>query len=396
MVQLVAFVVIGAAATVFGVRYVAGPQSFGGAIGITVRAYAAFGLGPGASVTYRGTPIGEVTGVSLAPPARPGGPGVAITADLDPGTEVPRTATAKVVAASALGIPALDLAADTADGPYLAPGGELLAPRAEQPVPLGRLLADASALLGGVDADAVRSLGRTLGTALDGAGPTLRGILDDTDRISAMLDAHAGQLAGLADAAVPAVDALADASGGFPGAVRAARRAADGLADGSGTLGHLLDEAPAALQKVGALLDGSRADIHGLLAAAGTVGGIAGDRHAALTAGLDAFPATLAQLSSVVNGGRADFVLVGTQGPACYYDTPRRAVGDTSERDAALDLYCPPGEDLEQRGSRNAPRPDGLGLQGATRPGTRIGPDMADDPLLIPTGEAWLRSLRGG
>lgn len=414
LAQLVAFVIIGVVVTVFGVRYVAGPQSFGGAIDVTIRAADAFGVDAGTSVTYRGVPVGHVTSVDLdarsdaGPGARPdepeagsdGGPrtpfAMSITAALDPDTRIPRSATARVVGASALGIRTVDIAADTSDGPYLRQGDTITAPTVDEPVRLGDLLADASALLDGIDPDAVRSLGRTAATALDGTGPTLRGIIEDTDRISAMLDAHAGTLASLADDAVPLLHALASHAEDFPETVRAGRDVADQLADSSETLTHLFDASPAMMRRADDLLTGSRGDIGGILTGADTATGIIGARDDSLAAGLDSIPHALSELASIVHDGRADFVLVATQGPTCYYDTQRREVGDTAPRAPTLDEYCPPGKDLEQRGSRNAPRPDGLGLRGATRPGTPIGPRMADDPLLIPTGEQMLRRLQEG
>lgn len=401
VVQLVLFVVIGLTATVFGVRYVAGPQSFGGAISVTITADGAFGVGPGASVTYRGVPVGRVTSVTIGDgaPADGGavtGTAVAIAADLNPDVRIPVSATARVVGASALGIRSVDLAADTAEGPFLRDGDAVTAPAEQQPQQLGALLADASGLLGTLDPDSLHSLGATMSTAFEGTGPVLRRMIDDTDRITAALDAHAATVAGLVEGGLPVVDALADAGGGFPDAVAAARRITRQLVEHQGTLTHLLSDAPAPMQKVGYLLTGSRSDITGLVAAGDTISAILGDRDAALSAGLTAFPRTLDQLTSVLHDGRAEFVLVATQGPVCYYDTPRRAVGDTSARDANPDLYCPPGEDLEQRGSRNAPRPDDLGLRNATRPGTPVGPPMAEDPWLIPTGRDLLRQLTAG
>ncbi|WP_182359190.1 MCE family protein [Tomitella gaofuii] len=405
VVQLVLFVVIGLAATVFGVRYVAGPQSFGGAISVTIIADGASGVGAGASVTYRGVPIGRVTAVTIGGGAGPaGGTGdgkqaggaVAIAADLDPGVRIPTSATARVAGASALGIRSVDLAADTDEGPYLRDGDTVSAPAEDRPKQLGALLADASAVLDTLDPDSLHSLGTTLSTAFEGTGPVLRRMIDDTDRITAALDAHAATIAGLVEGTLPVVGALADAGGGFPEAVAAAHRITRQLVEQKGTLTHLLSDSPAPLQMVGDLLTGARADITGLVTAGDTISAILGDRDAALGAGLTAFPETLDQLTSVLHDGRADFVLVATQGPVCYYDTPRRAVGDTSARPANLDLYCPPGEDLAQRGSRNAPRPDGLGLRNATRPGTPVGPPMAEDPWLIPTGRDLLRQATDG
>jgi len=397
LIQLALFVVIGVATTVFGVRYVAGPQSFGGAIDVSITADDAFGVGPGTSVTYRGVPVGHVEAVTLAPaPPQRGEGALTIDVALDPGTRIPVSATARVVGASALGIRSVDIAADTDRGPYLESGDTIAAPRGQQPQELGALLADVSSLLDTVDPEAVRSLGRTIGTAFEGTGPTLRRMIEDGDRIARTLDANAGTLSVLAEDLLPVIDAMAESADGFPGTVAALHEVTAQLVANEDSLIHLLEDSPPQMRKVGELLAGTRADIDGLMVAGDTVSEVVGDRHAALAEGLTAIPDTVRQLTSVVHDGRADFVLVGTQGPVCYYDTPRRAVGDTSPREPNLNLYCPPGKDLEQRGSRNAPRPDDLGLQNATQPGTRTGPPIAQDPWLIPPGQDLLQQLTGG
>ena len=130
-----------------------------------------------------------------------------------------------------------------------------------------------------------------------------------------------------------------------------------------------------------------------------SVSSVLGDRTPALSALLVALPDTLGELTSIVDGDRGNFTLVGTQGPVCWYDTARRSVGDESPREPNLNLYCPPGPDLEQRGAQNAPRPNELGRSGASEPGNVTGPPMAEDPLLIPTAvealDYWTTLLEG-
>jgi phospholipid/cholesterol/gamma-HCH transport system substrate-binding protein len=130
-----------------------------------------------------------------------------------------------------------------------------------------------------------------------------------------------------------------------------------------------------------------------------TVTDVLADRTPALETGLESIPTALSALTSIVHGDRGDFTLIGAQGPVCWYDTARRTVGDVSPRAPNLALFCPPGDNLAQRGSRNAPRPNDLGLARATTPGNVTGPPIVDDPILIPTGidviEQWTRMLQG-
>ncbi|MDG3009039.1 MCE family protein [Rhodococcus sp. D2-41] len=395
VIQLVLFVVVGAAAVTFGIRYVIGPQSLGGAIEVSARMSDAFGLSPGTAVTYRGVGVGKVTAVDVGDDGR----GVVVRISLDPGTEIPMGSTAAVTNASALGIQSLDITPTTDRGPFLADGGTLTVPADKQPEQLDQLLGTMSRLVGSIDPNTITELSDTMGTALTGTGPQLRELIADADRLSQVLQEHAPALASMVDAGLPLLDTLAAHADGFPGSAAAVRNVADQLVASEPSLIYLTDHSPSAMAKTQQLLDSTHGDFGSLLTNMVTVGQIVSDRTPALAAGLVSIPDALGKLGSVVHGGRADFTLVGTQGPLCYYDTPRRSVGDVSPRNPNLALYCPPGKDLEQRGSRVAPRPNDLGLQNATEPGRVTGPPMVDDPILVPTGQQavdyWKQLLQG-
>lgn len=128
LIQLVAFVLVGIFATVFGVRYVLGPQSFGGAVELTADLADARSIGPGTSVTYRGVAVGTVESVTI----NPGGVGSTAELSLDPGTQIPVGSVGRVATATAIGILALDIEPETADGPYLQSGDTLEVPEEMQ------------------------------------------------------------------------------------------------------------------------------------------------------------------------------------------------------------------------------------------------------------------------
>lgn len=394
-VQVTLFVIVGVLATVFGVRYVLGPQSLGGSIDLHAHLGDARGIGPGTSVTYRGVSVGEVESIEVAP----GGRGSDAVLSLDPGTQIPVGSTAKVVTATAIGILALDIEPDTDEGPYLAGGDEILVPVEDQSLRLDQLLIRMTSLIESLDADSLVTLGETWGTALDGTGPELQALLENADTLSRMVAERAPTIATLLDEGLGLVDALAENSASFPGTVRAVRDVSDQLVGNKDSLVYLLDRSPDALARTEQLFAATQDNFGVLLTNLVTVGEVLGPRTPALRAGLRSIPAALKDLDTVVVGDRGNFSLVGTQGPVCYYDTPRRTIPDTAPRQPDLSLYCPPGEDLAQRGARVAPRPDDLGLRNQTTPGRVTGPDMADDPLLIPTGvEAlnyWQKLLEG-
>ena len=118
-----------------------------------------------------------------------------------------------------------------------------------------------------------------------------------------------------------------------------------------------------------------------------TVEPIISDRKQSLATGLDTIPQGLRDLRSIVKNGRADFALIGTQGPVClFYDEPRSEIGNLTPTAPNLTRYCPPGNGYGQRGAINAPRPNGLGTTNMTTPGGVSGPPAVTDPLLIPHG----------
>lgn len=382
LVQLVLFAITAAVVVPFGIAYVAGSGAFRDPIRLHANMSNALGLTAGTSVTYRGVQVGKVASVSLD--AERGG--ARIEFDLDAGTRIPQDSVAKVGMGTVAGIQNVDIFPNTDAGPYLEDGDELAAPQDRQPVQMDRLMGDAAKLLGGIDPDDIGTLGTELGASFEGLGPTLSGLIEDGDRLTALLDEQAPQLRSLLVRSANLLGTMSDTSDAFVRGTGAARKFTEQLDNNSPVLVYLVDQSPAALDRTRDLFDRYRDTFGALLANLATVTPVISDRRNALAAGLDEIPEGLGKLESIVKGDRAQFALVATQGPVCNYDTTRRAVGDLSPTEPNLTLYCPPGENIAQRGSRTAPRPDDLGLQNATTPGTVIGPPMVQDPILVPTG----------
>ncbi|MDH6282437.1 MlaD family protein [Prescottella agglutinans] len=394
LVQLILFALTAAVVVPFGIAYVVGSRAFGDPIRLHASMSDALGLTVGTSVTYRGVHVGRVASVGLDGKRS----GARVEFDLDAGTRIPRDSIAKVAMSTAAGIQSVDIYPATDSGPYLEDGDTLAAPQDRQPVQMEQLMGDTAKLLGGIDPATVTALGTELGASLDGLGPSLASMIDDGDKLSALLERQAPQLRSLLTRTASLVGTMADGADSFGRGMAAARTFTGQLDDNSPVLVYLLDRSPDALAHTQELFDRYHDTFGALLANLATVTPIISDRRNALAAGLDEIPEGLGKLESIVRGDRAEFALVGTQGPVCNYDTPRRAVGDTgrlavgdpSPTQPNLTLYCPPGPNIEQRGSRTAPRPNDLGLQNASTPGTVIGPPMVPDPVLVPTGAEML------
>lgn len=395
LLQVVLFAVISVVAIGYSFRYIAGDTDVARGFEVVANVDDARGMGPGVRVTYRGVDVGEIRSVALDGP----GGGVQLRLRLVEGTRIPVDADARVVTSTALGDHRLDVRPDDDAGPYLTDGDELHVPEGEQPPTLESLIASIDTSLRAIDPESLESFGDSVATALEGNGPRLGGILSDTARLSAVLAERAPTFRGLVDDGLVTVRALAARDTPISGAVTVTRDVTGQLARREDTLVHLLDSSPQAMLRAQRLLDANREDAAGLLGNTLQVTPVFRDRGPAWEAGLTHGERGLRALAGTVRDGRADFQLVATQGPVCVYPYEARDILDESPRPTDLRLYCPPGEDLEQRGSRAAPRPNDEGLANATVPGTRIGPDMAEDPLLVPTGaeaaEYWSTMMEG-
>ncbi|MDN5548318.1 MAG: MCE family protein, partial [Rhodococcus sp. (in: high G+C Gram-positive bacteria)] len=251
---------------------------------------------------------------------------------------------------------------------------------------MSQLMLQASGVLEGIDPQAISDIGTELGNSFNGLGPSLATMIDNGGTMSAQLNDQSAELAALLSRTSTLVDSMATQSDSFVRGMAAAKNFTEQLESNAPVLIYLTDHSPAALNSAQQLFDKYHNTFGAVLANLVTVAPIISDRTDALETGLVTIPEGLAKLASIVKGDRADFALVATQGPVCNYDTPRREVGDLSPTSPSLAMYCPPADDLVQRGAQNAPRPNDLGLQNSTVPGTPIGPPVVADPILVPTG----------
>lgn len=382
LVQLILFAVVAAVVIPFGVNYVVGPQAFGETINVHARMDNALGLTAGTVVTYRGVSIGKVSSVRLDA----GTGGARVEFSLDPGVQVPVDSVAKVGMGTAVGIQNVDIYPTSAAGPFLETGDELAAPQDQQPAQMSELMLQAQQLLETVDPRAIHDIGAELGASFDGLGPSLASLIDNGAMISAQVREQAPQLAALLGEGAAVARAMAAERDAFPRGVLGVRDSAEQLAAEAPTIAGLVGTAPRMLARASDLFRRYQGDFATMYGDLGVVLPIISDRQAALQSGLSDIPFGLGKLASIVDGERADFTLVATQGPVCVYDTARRPLGELAPLDPKLTNYCPPQPSLATRGSQNAPRPNGQGLAGATTPGAVIGPAVVADPILVPTG----------
>jgi phospholipid/cholesterol/gamma-HCH transport system substrate-binding protein len=373
--QLLMFLIISVLGISYvGVRYVGlGDKLLGDSYTVYADLADAGGLFTNASVSYRGVPVGRVTGLTLHDK------GARAKLRLDKKVRVPVLLHAIVADRSAVGEQYLDLRPDTDAGPYLHDGSVI--PRERTGVPLApeTLLANLDSLVHSVDPADLKVLIDELGTAFEGSETALQRILD-----------AGGQLLDSANTALPETLTLLRDGRTVLGTqldeADAIRRWAAGLAQLTATvrasdpdLRRLLANGPPAAGQLVALLDGLEPSIGVLLGNLITVNGIAARRLPGIQQILVVYPLVVAGGFTVTPGdGTAHLGLVVNVNdpPACVYGrTPTCSQADEARGSSV-------------RGTNNAPRPGGHdpAPSGGQPPAPVAGYDPATGLVLGPDG----------
>ncbi|NLG48066.1 MlaD family protein [Gordonia sp. (in: high G+C Gram-positive bacteria)] len=381
--QFLLFIAVAALVLPLGVNYIAGAEGFGSKLRLHASLQDAFGLSEGTGVTLRGVDVGTVTDSRLAP----GGTAAEVELTLRGGTEISKDSYLQVTMGSMAGIQSVDIVTASASGPFLQDGDRIAAPADKQPMQMDTIILKAANMLETVRDGSVATIGTELATAFAGDTDSMAKLVANGSALASMVRRNAPLISGLLGDWVNVLDAMADTTASFESGMRSVASFTDQLDAAQPVFIYLLDHSPEALARATALFDKYRGTFGGVLANLATVEPIIADRDDALRMGLKTIPQGLQDLRSIVKNNRADFTLLGTQGPVClFYDEPRRTIGDLSPSQPNLARYCPPGDGHGQRGAVNAPRPNDLGTRNWKRPGGVAGPPAVTDPLLVPDG----------
>ena len=386
--QFVIFLVVSAIVIPLGINFIAGPEGFGSKLRLHAQMADAFGLTAGTGVTLRGVDVGTVQSSSL----RPGGDGARVDLVLRGGTRIPRDAFLQVTMASMAGIQSVDIIPSTADGPYLRDGDSIAAPADKQPMQMDAIIAQAAKMLETFHGGSVATISKEMYLAFGADGESMARLVANGSALAKVVARNAPMLRGLLSEWLDVLAAMGATTATFESGMRAAASFTDQLDANQPVFVYLLDQSPRALDHAQQLFDKYRGTFGAVLANLVSVEPIISDRSASLATGLKTIPQGVIDLRSIVKGDRADFALIGTQGPVCLFcDQPRRTVGDVSPAQPNLARYCPPGDGYGQRGAVNAPRPNALGTQNWKSSGAPSGPGAVTDPVLVPNGAELLQ-----
>ena len=350
LVQLALFLAIAVGCGVLVLNTVFGAQPVRPLDRVVVRTPDAGGLAPGSQVTYRGVLVGTVSAVSIDED----GQGVRLDLRVDTGRRIPAASRAMISMDSPMAIKHLDLQPAGETPPYLRDGSVIGPQQTARPLPLENLLVDFDRATGSVDSRDVSRLSGALATGLNGQGPQLRRVVDNTGALTRVLQQHEPQVTDLLGRGLGPVG---ESTAELPALSASMRRLADQARSQEPALSRLVHTAPDVADEVNRLVGANQPAVGSLLGNMVTTSQVVNSRTPALAEALDAVPRGAGSLASIAHGGVADFYLVAAQGPVCYYDTPRRPPTETGPRSPRLDQTCPAGPDREQRGADSAPRP---------------------------------------
>lgn len=376
LAQLAVFVLVAVVSLSYVGTRVLGGDPLAGSYRVTVRMADTGGLVVASEVTYRGVPVGKVESVTLEPDAT----GARMVLELDDTHRIPATAHAAVVMDSAIPIQHLDLQPTGDAGPYLADGSEIAADATSVPLPLETVLVNFMRLADSLDTDDLVTVAEELAAGLDGMAPELQAVVDNGIVLLDALRANQPRLTELLANGRKLVSDNSATVAALPELAATVRELTDQVRAATPDLVRLIDTGPPLAETMLPLLAGSQQSIAVLLGNLASTSQVMVTRTPALDELLVALPRGIAALGSIEHGGVADFDLVATQGPVCYYPNTRRPPTDTAPRDPVLDYHCPADSPtLQQRGAANAPRPGAPAAPQVTAydPATRTttGPD---------------------
>jgi phospholipid/cholesterol/gamma-HCH transport system substrate-binding protein len=363
VVQLMLFVLIGLTAVGFlGARYVGLDRLFGGGgYRVDVQLADSGGIFTNAEVTYRGVAVGTVNGLRL----RPGG----VTAEIyvnDDAPPIPADTHAVVSNRSAIGEQTIDLRPERAAGPYLRDGAVIDVGRTTLPPVPTDVLANADALVGSVDTDALRTVVTELGTGFSDAGPALGQLIDGVAAVTETATRHLPETVSLLRATPTVLSTQAAASQDIRTYSRGLRQIAAQLKDSDPDLRTILDRAPETTDQVDGLLDEAGPPLAETLRDLRPITHLLERRQPALEQYLIAFPMvnTLGPTISAGGRGRLGFNFNFFNPLPCFRGyvpaSQRRPADDLSPSKVDFDkLGCtePQGSPILVRGPQNAPRP---------------------------------------
>lgn len=351
--RLTLFLAIAVACAVYLTSDVLGSQFPNSPISVTVHLPETGGLEDNSQVTYRGVSVGSVSDVAVDTT------GVTLTLNINAGAKIPASSHAEISMDLPVDITSLDLDPTSDKGPYLRSGSVMPAASVTQPVSLGTLLTEFDTVAGNLDPGDLRTLSTAMATGLGGTGPELRETLKHSAALAKLARTQSSTINSLVNGTDDLLGPASGAAADLPRVSSGLNQLTNQLREQDPTIRKILGNAPSVTHKVSGAIRDNQSAAETVLSNLLTLGNAADSNIPALEELLATGGTDLSKMTGIVHGNTAWFDLVATQGPVCYYNSPRRGPADTAPATPSYTQNCTPSKDLEQRGAENAPQPVG-------------------------------------
>jgi phospholipid/cholesterol/gamma-HCH transport system substrate-binding protein len=309
------------------------------------------GLFEGSSVTYRGVKVGKVRSINLSPE------GVVATVKLTSADRIPVKSIAKVRSLSPVGEQYLDFQPQTTSGPFLEDGAVVPATATDLPRTLASTVINVNKLLDQIDDRQLHTLLSELATGLAGTGQDVGKLVDQGAVLLAELDRLWPETSRLIDNSGPVLDIGTAKADDIRQLARSSRKFAAFLKDYDPELRATLEQAPAQIEQLQALVADAKALLPGFLDPGVHFSDLFRSYGPHLGAILATYSSGLGVLGEAIRDGQLLIEGIPQRSTRCDYGTPRRDPKDPDRRPLVTTGQCAGSEDHLQRGAAHAPGP---------------------------------------
>lgn len=364
------------------------------------------GLFSSASVTYRGVEVGRVGAITLRPE------GIRVALQLSTSRPIPADSRAVVGNGSPIGEQFIDLQPPNDSGPYLHQGSVIPQSQTSLPTSTEELLVSLDRLVRSVPRSDLHTVVTELGRAFGGTGPDLGKLLDSTQQLVSEAQQNLPETTRLLTDGGHALDTQNQLSNSIVTFSRNLATFTDALRHGDGDLRAVLHNGVPAADELTALDRSIDVTLPLLLGDVTSVGRVTAARVPALRQVLIIYPYVVATSFGLFPGNGSTRFGIPTPPEEDHqpclkgYINPkdRRSPNVLTYPPVRYGSYCkePTSADVNARGSREAPEPDGrrLGDEPSYRNNTGLphGASVTYDGRMespLADGASWLSLLFG-
>jgi phospholipid/cholesterol/gamma-HCH transport system substrate-binding protein len=386
-----------------------GTTLFGGQFTAYVDLKNSGGIFTTASVTYRGVEVGRVGAITLRPD------GIRVALKLKSSPKIPDDVTAVVGDGSAIGEQFVDLRPQRDVGPYLHDGSVIPQSRTSLPINSQDVLVSVDRLVNSVPRKDLRDLVNQLGATFNDTGPTLRRLLADSHSLIATAQQDLPQTIGLLDSGGKVLDTQNALSNDIVAFSKHLASFTHALRGSDHDLRRVINRGAPASTQLTRLVGSIDVTLPILLNNLTSLGQVTAVRIPAIRQILVIYPYVVATSYGLFpNDGSTRFgvpVPPSSDGQPCtkgYVPTAKRRLPSALKYPKIrYNAFCkePTSVDVNPRGSREAPEPDGKrlgdepsyrdnqGLPGGTPLGTVTSAGVS---FTGPDGKDYLLGSTGG